>query len=144
LLKCYYSDNRNLLTVIEAGGLAPYNLIQPTISLEMPLPSQGHCGFPSFPVVDWFCVFVDLWVLTFHLEDCSMFGNFVITLIVHLELMSYACRTTPLKQSERMKAKMIKNYLCVCSLLDTPLSPAPTSLYFCLSITYTVCCVSFT
>jgi hypothetical protein len=23
-----------------------------TISLEMPVPSQGHCGFPSFPVVD--------------------------------------------------------------------------------------------
>ena len=21
-------------------------------SLEMPVPSQGHCGFPSFPVVD--------------------------------------------------------------------------------------------
>jgi hypothetical protein len=29
----------------------------------MPVPSQGHCGFPSFPVVDWFCLFVDLWVL---------------------------------------------------------------------------------
>jgi hypothetical protein len=23
-------------------------LIQPTISLEMPVPSQGHCGFHSF------------------------------------------------------------------------------------------------
>jgi hypothetical protein len=28
------------------------NLIQPTISLKMPVPSQGHYGFPSFPVVD--------------------------------------------------------------------------------------------
>jgi hypothetical protein len=28
------------------------NLIQPTISLEMPVPSQGHYGFHSFPVVD--------------------------------------------------------------------------------------------
>jgi hypothetical protein len=27
-------------------------LIQPTISLEMPIPSQGHYGFHSFPVVD--------------------------------------------------------------------------------------------
>jgi hypothetical protein len=36
---------------MEAGGSAPLNLIQPTISLEMPVPSQGHCGFPSFPVV---------------------------------------------------------------------------------------------
>ena len=57
------------------------NLIQPAISLEMPVPSQGHCGFPSFPVVDWFCLLVDLWVLPFPLEDCSVFGNFVITLI---------------------------------------------------------------
>jgi len=31
--------------------------------------------------VDWFCLFIDLWVLTFPLEDCSVFGNFVITLI---------------------------------------------------------------
>jgi hypothetical protein len=38
--------------LMEAGGLAPLNLIQPTISLEMPVPSQGHCGFPCFPVVD--------------------------------------------------------------------------------------------
>ena len=36
-------------------------MIQPTLSLEMLVPSQGNCGFPSFPVVDWF-VFVDLWV----------------------------------------------------------------------------------
>jgi hypothetical protein len=28
------------------------NLIQPTISLEMPVPSQGHYCFHSFPVVD--------------------------------------------------------------------------------------------
>jgi hypothetical protein len=28
------------------------NLIQPTISLEMPVPSQGHYGFHSFPVVN--------------------------------------------------------------------------------------------
>ena len=25
---------------------------QPTISLEMPVPSKGHYGFHSFPVVD--------------------------------------------------------------------------------------------
>ena len=29
----------------------------------MPVPSQGHCGFPSFPVVDWFCLFIDLCTL---------------------------------------------------------------------------------
>ena len=49
--------------------------------LEMPVPSQGHYGFHSFPVVDWFCLFIYLWVLTLPLEDCSEFGNFVITLI---------------------------------------------------------------
>jgi hypothetical protein len=38
---------------MKAGGLALWNLIQPTISLEMPVPSQGHYGFHSFPVVDW-------------------------------------------------------------------------------------------
>ena len=47
----------------------------------MPVPSQGHYGFHSFPVVDWFCLFIYSWVLTFPLEDCSEFRNFVITLI---------------------------------------------------------------
>jgi hypothetical protein len=47
----------------------------------MPVPSQGHYGFHFFSVVDWFCLFIYLWVLTFPLEDCSEFGNFVITLI---------------------------------------------------------------
>jgi hypothetical protein len=37
---------------MKAGGLALENLIQPTISLEMHIPSQGHCGFHSFSVVD--------------------------------------------------------------------------------------------
>ena len=26
--------------------------------LEMPVPSQGHYGFQSFPIVDWFCLFI--------------------------------------------------------------------------------------
>ena len=47
----------------------------------MLVPSQGHYGFHSFPVVDWFCLFIYLWVLTFPLQGCSEFGNFVITLI---------------------------------------------------------------
>jgi hypothetical protein len=48
----------------------------------MPVPSQGHYGLHSFPVVDWFCLFIYLWVLTFPLLDCSEFDNFVITIIV--------------------------------------------------------------
>jgi hypothetical protein len=51
-------------------------------------PSQGHCDFPSFPVVDWFCLFVDLCVLPFPFENCSVFGNFVITLIRHGQSLS--------------------------------------------------------
>ena len=30
---------------MKGGGLALYNLIQPTISLEMPVPSQGNYDF---------------------------------------------------------------------------------------------------
>ena len=37
---------------MKGEGLALKNLIQPNISLEMPVPSQGHYGFHSFPVVD--------------------------------------------------------------------------------------------
>ena len=51
----------------------------------MPVPSQGHYGFHSFPVVDWFCLYIYLWVLTFPLLDCSEFGNFVITLIYTIQ-----------------------------------------------------------
>jgi hypothetical protein len=32
--------------------------VSTTISLEMPIPIQGHYGFHSFPVVDWFCLFI--------------------------------------------------------------------------------------
>ena len=49
-------------------------------------------GFSSFPVVDWFCLFIYLWVLIFPLEDCSEFGNIVITLILNLwKLRWYLC-----------------------------------------------------
>ena len=51
---------------------------QPTISLEMPVPSQGHYGFHSFPVVDWFCLFIYLWVLTF---PCTIVRSSVILLL---------------------------------------------------------------
>ena len=37
---------------MKGGGLTLQNLFQPTISLEMPVPSQGHYGFHSFPVFD--------------------------------------------------------------------------------------------
>ena len=61
-------------------------MIQPTISLEMAVPTQAHCGFPSFLAVDWFCLFAYLWVLPFPLEDCSEFANCVIIFIYKLSL----------------------------------------------------------
>jgi hypothetical protein len=43
---------------MRAGGLAPLNLIQPTISLDMPVPSQGHYGFHSFRLLtDFVCLY---------------------------------------------------------------------------------------
>jgi hypothetical protein len=36
---------------MKGGGLALSNLIQPTISLEMPVPSQGHYVFTVFQLL---------------------------------------------------------------------------------------------
>ena len=91
--------------------------------------SQGHYGFHSFPVVDWFCLFIYLWVLTFPLLDCSEFGNFVITLIflkwnINISnpkvkdnaykalvrpTMEYACTTwDPYQQNNRHSLEMVE------------------------------------
>ena len=95
---CYkycYSDGRKLWAVMKGGGLAHSNLIQPTIFLEMPVSSQGHYGFHSFPCIDWFCLFIYLWVLTFPLLDCSEFGNLLLPLISMFEITMnvYTCVT---------------------------------------------------
>jgi hypothetical protein len=114
--KYCYSDSRNLWTVMKAGGLAPYNLIQPTISLEMPVPSQGQYGFYSFPVVDWFCLFIFVWVLTFPLDDCSEFDNFVITLIN-----SFLCHSSAFSYTKSYPSSntRILQYNCIpCSLQE--------------------------
>ena len=43
---------------MRVGGLAVYNLIQPTISLEMPVPSQGHYVFTVFRLLtDFVCLY---------------------------------------------------------------------------------------
>jgi hypothetical protein len=46
----------------------------------MPVPSQGHYGFHSFTVVDWFCLFIYLWhtlikkiFFTFFVETLSLY-----------------------------------------------------------------------
>ena len=41
----------------------------------MPVPSQGHYGFHSFPVVDWFCLFM------FWLSLCKIVRSSVILLL---------------------------------------------------------------
>jgi hypothetical protein len=37
---------------------------------------SGSLRFSQFSVVDWFCLFIYLWVLTFPLLGCSEFGFF--------------------------------------------------------------------
>jgi hypothetical protein len=45
--------NGNKITLnIHKNETTRQNLIQPTISLEIPVPSQGRFGFHSFAVVD--------------------------------------------------------------------------------------------
>ena len=87
---CYkycYSDSRNLWAVMKAGDFASSNMIQSTISLEMPVPSQGHYCIHSFPVVDWICMLIYLWVLTLPLDDCSSSVMLLLPLfIVHFSV----------------------------------------------------------
>ena len=43
---------------MKGGDLALLNLIQPTISLEMPVPSQGHYVFKVFRfLTDFVCLY---------------------------------------------------------------------------------------
>jgi hypothetical protein len=42
----------SLLSRNESGAFGALKSYSPTISLEMPVPSQGHYGVHSFPVVD--------------------------------------------------------------------------------------------
>ena len=53
-------------------------VIQPTISLEMPVSSQGHYGFHSFPGVD---CFVCLYTYEFWLSLCKIVWSSVILLL---------------------------------------------------------------
>ena len=92
----------------------------------MPVPSQGHYGFHSFPVVDWFCLFIYLWVLTFPLLYCSKFGNFVITLIDTTTLPE--TRTHDLPNSKRIRSQFnhrgdINNILLTLRLFQNYFPP---------------------
>ena len=56
-----------------------HRLFSLEISLEMPVPSQGHYGFHSFPVVDWFCLFI--YNYEFWLSLCKIVRSSVILLL---------------------------------------------------------------
>jgi hypothetical protein len=71
--------------------------------LSMPVPSQGHYGFHSFPIVDWFCLFIYLWVLPFPLLDCSEFELWMWFKI------TYHFVRSGLKQSSLNKRKVISS-----------------------------------
>jgi hypothetical protein len=83
------------IKVLVFFAIAP---IQPTISLEMPVPSRGHYGFHSFPVVDWFCLFIYCcyatsmldWPLTFTIHMLRKgFVYIQLTLISRSEILNF-------------------------------------------------------
>ena len=125
----------------------------------MPVPSQDYSGFPSFPVVNWFCLFVDLWVMPFHLEDCSVFSNFVITLIPRPRRTKYgknsfryeAARlwnTLPCEVRNMSSFDQFKNYIsdwcggekCSCSSCKHQAVLSHAWIVSCL-ITYFICII---
>ena len=63
---------------MRAGGLAPKNLIQPTISLEMPVTSQDHYVFTVFRLLT---DFVCLYNYQFWLSLCKIVRSSVILLL---------------------------------------------------------------
>ena len=50
--KILYNKRDDFNFPIVSGRFGALISDQPTISLEMPVPSQGHYGFHNFPVVD--------------------------------------------------------------------------------------------
>ena len=78
VFKYCYSDSRNLWTIMRAGGLALWNLIQPTISLEVPVPSQCHYVFTVFRLLT---DFVCLYNYEFWLFLCKIVRSSVILLL---------------------------------------------------------------
>ena len=62
------------------------------LSLEMPVPSQGHYGFHNFLVVDWFCLFINLWVLTFLCKIVRSSVILLLPLFKQLGIKHFACK----------------------------------------------------
>ena len=69
--KYCYSDSRKLWAVMKGGDLALWNLIQPTISLEMPVPSQGHYVFTVFRLLTDLSVYM---LMSFDFPFVRLFG----------------------------------------------------------------------
>jgi hypothetical protein len=79
LWKCLYQVRKKAsrqLNVLKRIGQHLTKLGRLTIYCSFIMSNFNYC-----PIVWHFCLFVNLWVLPFPLEVCSVFGNFVITLI---------------------------------------------------------------
>jgi hypothetical protein len=85
--KYCYSDSRKLWAVMKGVGVDALKSDSTHHFFWNACTKSGSLRFHSFRVVDWFCLFIYLWVLTFPLLDCSEFGNFVITLIYYHDLL---------------------------------------------------------
>jgi hypothetical protein len=125
---------------MKAGGLALKNLIQPTISLEMPVPSQGHYGFHSFPgcwlilpeywnkigkiVVKAVPKFSEVIVknnFTSHIDKKNIFDMFVDCLIfIHFHYMKIHRLSSSLSRNEsgRFGAKVYQIYIIEISYFE--------------------------
>ena len=57
---------------MKGGGLALYNMIQSTISLEMPVPSQGHYVFTVFRLLTDLSVCI---LMSFDFPFVRLFGD---------------------------------------------------------------------
>jgi hypothetical protein len=70
--KSYINKGNNKITELRTILQRPFvmNTVPPFYPVIhiFTVPSQGHYGFHSFAVVDWFCLFIYLWVLTFPLQ----------------------------------------------------------------------------
>jgi hypothetical protein len=77
---------------------------------------SGSLRFSQFSVVDWFCLFIYLWVLTLLLEDCSEFGNFVITLIYRISVSQMTIDMFILSWTQSRPSTLLFTYIRFCDV----------------------------
>ena len=77
---------------------------------------SGSLRFSQFSVFDWFCLFIYLWVLTLPLEDCSEFGNFVITLIYRISVSQMTMDMFILSWTQSRPSILLFTYILFCDV----------------------------